>query len=45
MGALGEWIGIAASFYVIGAIASVILAVITWQLVRHPEVHDNVAER
>lgn len=44
MGAMAEWIGIAASFYVIGAVASVIMALLAWKLVKHPEVHDNAPE-
>jgi fucose permease len=45
MGAMAEWIGIANSFYAIGLIASVIMALLVRQLLRHPEVHANAEER
>lgn len=45
MGALAEWIGIEASFYVIGAISSAIMLFLAWQLSRHPEVHEITRER
>ncbi len=44
MGAMAEWIGIAYSFYAIGLIASVIMALLVRQLLRHPEVHENAVE-
>ncbi len=39
MGAIAEIIGIEASFYVMGAIASVAMVAIAWWMTKHPEIH------
>ncbi len=44
MGAIAEVIGIEASFYVIGAIASAIMIYIAWRMTFHPEIHDKARE-
>lgn len=44
MGAIAEVIGIEASFYVIGAIATAIMIFIAWRMTFHPEIHDKARE-
>ena len=39
MGAIAEIIGIEASFYVMGAIASIAMVAIAWWITQHPEIH------
>jgi MFS family permease len=39
MGAIAEIIGIEASFYVMGAVASLAMVAIAWWMTKHPEIH------
>ena len=39
MGAVAELIGIEASFYVMGVVATVAMVFIAWWMTRHPEIH------
>jgi MFS family permease len=39
MGAIAEVIGIEASFYVMGVVATVAMVAIAWWMTRHPEIH------
>ncbi len=44
MGAIAEVIGIEASFYVIGVIATAIMIYIAWRMTFYPEIHDKARE-
>ncbi|MEE8517026.1 MAG: MFS transporter [Alphaproteobacteria bacterium] len=44
MGAIAEVIGIEASFYVIGAIATGLMILIAWRMTLHPEIHEKARE-
>lgn len=44
MGAIAEVIGIEASFYAIGVIATAIMILIAWRMTFHPEIHDKARE-
>jgi fucose permease len=44
MGAIAEWVGIETSFYILGAMATVIMLWIAVWMTRHPEIHENARE-
>ena len=44
MGAVAQFAGIEASFYVLGALASAIMIAIAVWMTRHPEIHENARE-
>lgn len=44
MGAIAEVIGIEASFYAIGVIATAIMLFIAWRMTFHPEIHDKARD-
>ncbi len=45
MGAIAQVVGIEVSFYILGVLATLSMWAIAVWMTRHPEIHDNVADR
>jgi len=45
MGAIADWLGLESAFYAIAVIATAMILLMAWYILRHPEIHEAARER